>query len=415
MSLNIDKILAAREFRAEKIKKLKTSFKAVITVKTNFPGVEKQHRICYILINRFLHRISAELYGLKELCDGADGPYYLLGSNTHPTELKKHLIDLETSDLLGRFIDLDVFDGEKSLSRGFMRKCYLCDKDAFVCAREKNHTENDLVEYIENTVLSVLKEELRQTLNQSMMMELDLHPKFGLVTPYTNGSHNDMDYQLMQKAKDAILPFFIDMFQIGYSSQTYQDIFNLIRRIGLKAEKAMDIVTSNINAYKGLIFNLGILVTAYGNILYNNLGVNQLFVVAKKISASVLEDFNSKENTFGFLSFEMYHIKGARGEAASGFQSVQKSRSYLRDLSEESRLRTLMFLISQCEDTVLLKRCGSLQKYYEVKQRFKAYLFGGNQDIESLNQYCLDNNLSFGGSADLLILTIFSKMLQETA
>ena len=39
-----------------------------------------------------------------------------------------------------------------------------------------------------------------------MIKELDLHPKFGLVTPISNGSHKDMNYKLMIKARMLLCP-----------------------------------------------------------------------------------------------------------------------------------------------------------------------------------------------------------------
>lgn len=70
--------------------------------------------------------------------DDFDGPYYLLGTNLNPRYVKNELISIEENTKLGRFIDLDVYDGIKTLTRGFMRKCYICENPAFICIREKN-------------------------------------------------------------------------------------------------------------------------------------------------------------------------------------------------------------------------------------------------------------------------------------
>ncbi|MBN2876903.1 MAG: triphosphoribosyl-dephospho-CoA synthase [Bacilli bacterium] len=412
--IHFDKILRSREIGFEKIKKLKMDFKSVITVKSNIPGEEKQHYIAYLLVNRFIHLIPKEYFIYKEYSDGYDGPSFILGSNLDPKYLKTQLIKMENTQALGRFVDLDVFDGESFLTRGDLRQCYLCNKAAFVCAKEHNHSSEELIQYVTKSVITIFESELSELIDESILKELTLHPKFGLVTPYSNGSHPDMNYDLMLTAKDAILPFFIEMFEVGLTESDYENIFNHIRKIGLKAERAMNQATGNINAYKGLIFNLGILVTAFGNALQHNSGVESVYQISKKIATYALVDFaRSDLGTFGLKSFQRYQIKGARGEAVSGFLTVQKMMKYIGNHKESNDHVKLMYLIAHCEDTVLLKRCGSKEKYLEVKQMFLDRIQGKYSDIESLNQYCLKNNLSFGGSADLLILVFFIEKLRH--
>jgi len=327
--------------------------------------------------------------------------------------LKRALIDLEDQTKLGRFIDLDVFDGYTFLSRGKLRSCFICDKPAYVCSRNQTHTLQELLNHVEISVKEYLVEQTKNIIQFAMQSELDLHPKFGLVTPYTNGSHLDMDYDLMNHAKEVIIPFFIEMFQVGYSSSELNNIFSEIRLIGMKAEQEMYESTGNINAYKGLIFNLGIIVTSYGYMLYNNKRFMDLYEIAKQLVAPVKIDFEGDINSFGMEAYDKYHILGVRGEALNGFQSVQSALSYLSDYSDESKLDTLMYLISIVDDTVLLKRTGSHKRYLKIKEIFKKHIHSNRANILSLDNYCIENNLSFGGSADLLVLTIFIKRVSE--
>ena len=412
MNQNRENILAAREKKHVKIKKLKSAFKTVITVKSNFPGDNKSNNLTYLLVDYFMNQIELGSNTHIEFNDSLDGPYYLIGTDDNPMSLKKHLINIEENHPLGRFIDLDVFDGKKTLSRNYLRKCFLCNKDAFICMRENNHSINDLVSHIESKVLEYFAEETKEIMDEVIQYELDLHPKFGLVTPLTCGSHKDMSYDLMVKAKESILPFIKSMFIIGWTNDSLDKVFSLIRKIGLEAETQMLKVTNGVNAYKGLIFNLGVVATAYSYSLYNHINLNRINEVIINMSSVLQEDFNIESNTFGYSAYKNYNILGARGEILRGIPNVINALEYLKDFSDQSKLDTLMYLIINTEDTVLLKRSGSLEFYYQVKKLFKDALLYKKQDINDLNQFCINHNLSFGGSADLLIVTMFLKKIR---
>lgn len=408
-----EEILFAREQRFAKIQFLKNNFKTVIAVKTNFPGLNKNHKLSYLLTDYFCKLISNDFITSKEYFDGKDGPFYLIGSDIDALRVKTELMDIEDNHPIGRFIDFDVFDGKKTLSRDKFRKCYLCKDDAITCSREQKHSTRELVDFMNQEVLSFFKGEIKQIIDDCILLELNLDPKFGLVTPCTNGSHKDMSYQLMIDAKNAILPFFEMMFEIGWSTKNFEIIFSEIRLIGLKAEEAMYNVTGNVNAYKGLIFDMGILVTSYSYVLYNHLHISKIFNIVKKMSKNILNDFNEPSTTFGYYAYKEYNVLGARGELYNGIPNVKKALEYLVDLKGESRLRTLMFLISRIDDTSLLKRANSYDLYKKIKKLFSINLYSEEKKIRDLNDYCIDNNLTFGGSADLLILTIFLKKIMQ--
>ncbi|MCK5731816.1 MAG: triphosphoribosyl-dephospho-CoA synthase [Tenericutes bacterium] len=405
------KLLEQREKKYQKIQFLKETYNTVISVKTNLPGVDKQKKIAYVLVNHFCNLIDTNKYIEKIHCDGYDGPYYLLGSNCSALILKDEFTRLEENNILGRFIDIDVFDGKTNLSRGFMRKCYLCDDYAFACRKANKHTTFELVSYVESNVVSYFLAKSIDIVDCSIMLELNLHPKFGLITPFSNGSHSDMNYDLMIKAKDSIIPHLKNMFIIGWSTKPLNLIFDEIRKIGLQAERDMLLETNNVNAYKGLIFNLGILVTAYAYCKYNSINLVNLKNVLIEMSKSVIQDFVKPTDTFGYLAYKNFGILGARGEVSKGLPNVFGALSYLKDFSDESRIRTLMYLISVSEDTVLLKRSNDFERYTFYKNLFKSKLSATSEEINELDTYCQELKLSFGGSADLLVLTIFLKKI----
>lgn len=404
-------LLEQREIRYQKIQFLKQTYNSVISVKSNIPGTNKRSKIAYVLVEYFCRLINPDKYTLKIYYDGYDGPYYLLGSNFDAIALKEEFVKLEENISIGRFIDIDVFDGKTSLSRENMRKCYLCSDYAFVCRKANKHTTLELVSYVEDSVMSFFLNKTLDMVNYSIMSELNLHPKFGLVTPFTKGSHSDMNYDLMVEAKDVIIPHFKSMFIIGWSSKPLSNIFNEIRKIGLQAEKDMLLKTKNVNAYKGLIFNLGVLLTAYSYCIYNSVDIGNIQNIIIKMTESVIKDFNKPSETFGYLAYKNFNILGARGEVSKGLPNVFHALIHLKNLSEDSKLRTLMYLISVTEDTVLLKRSSDFTRYTFYKNLFASKLAANNEDINELDIYCRKLNLSFGGSADLLVLTIFLKKI----
>ena len=405
-----EKILASREERYLKIQFLKKSFNTVITVKTNVPGDNKNLKISYSLIKLFKNLIPKSFINKVLFFDAYDGPYYLIGSNYDADGIKTILMSIEDSHFLGRLIDLDVFDGKETLSRKVPRKCYICDDTAFNCIRTNKHSVEDLVSFVESKTQEYFENEVSRIIEESILLELNLHPKFGLVTPNTRGSHKDMNYKLMTKAKDAILPYLAKMFSVGWNSKL-DEVFPKIRALGIQAEQAMYKATNNINSYKGLIFNLGILVSAYGYIFVNHHDLENIYDVVQSMSKDILKDFKKSKSTFGYYAYEQYNILGARGEVHKGIPNVKKALGYLKDFSQSSRINTLIYLISVTDDTVLLKRSNDIDRYKEIKIMFKEKVNSSPEEIIALDKYCIKNNLSFGGSADLLILTIFLKKI----
>jgi len=106
-------------------------------------------------------------------------------------------------------------------------------------------------------------------------------------------------------------------------------------------------------------------------------------------------------------------ISGIKGEALNGFKHVQEALPILKDFTWISKIRALVFYITNIEDTSFLKRAGSIESYLEVKKLFVDLdIFDMNQ-VNGLNQLCIENNLSFGGSADLLVVTVFLKKIND--
>lgn len=392
-----NKILSDREKKDSIIKKYSNEYQ-VITLKANIPGSNKNIKEAYVLVNIFDKKIS-KYNPLKTMFyKSYDGPYFIYLFNKNKN-LKKEMMKIESSNKLARLVDIDVYlDSSHSLNRSVLRKCYLCNKDAIICSRMKSHSQVELLSYINKLTSSYLRRYIKKMINDSMLKELNLHPKFGLVTPYTNGSHKDMDYTLMVNAKNSILNDLVDMFMLGYNESLPLDVLFLkARDIGKNADSHMFKATNNINAYQGLIFNLGLVLVNLGKQIKDNLSLNDVYNNIKEMSKSFI-----KEGNFG-----------ARKQAAEGYQIIQDLFNKY-DLSKMNTLDILIYFINNLDDTVLLRRCNDQELLRKIKEEFKTLDSSKKLLINQINEKCINNNLSFGGCADLLVVSLFIDSFTKT-
>jgi holo-ACP synthase CitX len=407
----MNEILNARERRYHLIQTKDFSKYQVIVIKANIPGAKKNIKEAYILINIFKN-IVADMINLVDITyiDESDGPYYLLTIN-HQNDLKLKLIDIENNHQLGRLIDLDLFiNANHSISRNDLginrRKCLICERDAILCNREQKHSYIDIIKEIENKVQFYLENTLNQKLKDAIYLELNLDLKFGLVTPTSSGSHDDMNYHLMAKSIDAILPYLVKMAMVGYHKEL-KDAYEEAIIIGIEAEKAMLAVTNNINTYKGLIYILGLASLSIGHALGNKQEFDQVFTNIKTISKDI---FNKQiNNSFGKYAYLEYGFTGARGEAYSGLSTVASLVEFFEenDITPSSLHMGLIKAIDISNDSVLLKRSGSMKKYQYYKDLIISIKEYNIEKIKMVTKECIDNNISCGGSADILITALF--------
>ena len=338
--MEINNILVCREKKANLIKSYTNDYQ-VVTLKANIVGENKNMKEAYILLSYFDKQIP-NTYLKKEIHDDLDGPLvlYLFPNDK---SLKEDMISLETNNPLGRFVDIDVyFKDSKSLNRNALRKCYLCDNPAFVCGRNKTHSIDELNNYLKQSVEDHLLNIINNLCEDSILQELNLHPKFGLVTPYTNGSHKDMNYDIMIKAKNAILPYFNLMFKEGYNSNYLSQIFQNIRKIGIEAENNMFSKTNGINAYKGLIFALGLVVTSL-SIKISHLTQNTTWnEYIRLMTYEITNELEKGTETFGKIAYQKYQIKGARHQAQDGFNIINEVVNKFNLDDDKSKLNILL-------------------------------------------------------------------------
>jgi len=414
-----DQILDAREQRFLNILELSKKCKVLISLKANTPGEDKNRYSSYFLINQFDYLINQSFDIISRYTyNGPDGPYYVYSINREMIEeIKKELIYIEDTHFLGRLIDLDLYFKGENISRDHynikQRTCMLCNQLAFECIKSNKHILSDILyskiqDYITNKLLVFL--------DKSILLELNLENKFGLVTPSSNGSHHDMDYDLMLKSKDVILPFLIDIFVLGFTHDHDHQLYHKARAIGLKAELAMLEKTDQVNTYKGLIYLLGFVLLSTGYLIKNHLPFKDIFSQVKYLAKDVMLDFEKDPQTSGMKSFLEHQITGIRGEVFKGLPTIQKALKHFSNIDtfdKKHQHHLLLFFMQHCEDTVLLKRSGSLSNYHHYKQMAAQVNPYVDKDIKSFTTYCINNHISFGGSADLFVVFHFLKYIEQ--
>ena len=412
-----ENILKAREERFEHIKSISKNYPTLISIKANTPGDNKERYSSFFLVNVFQHVIE-ERFDIvyKTFKKGFDGPYYVFGIHTTKAieDVKNILIEIEISHPLGRLIDLDLYHQEKNICRNDynlpVRTCMLCDQPAIYCMRNQTHTIDDLLLHIDKTILTYLNHQISTFIEQAMLNELNLDPKFGLVTPTSQGSHPDMNYDIMKKSISVLMPYFLDIFELGMIFDDDPNLFEKANNIGKDAEKAMYQLTKDVNTYKGLIYILGFVLLSLGYIIKHHKPFDSIYERIQTLSYHVLDDFKLNIQTAGINAFKSYKITGIRGEVFNGLPTIRKALTffkYVDTLNPKHFHNLLLFFMIHSEDTVLLNRAKSLANYQHFKSMASQVNPYVDKDIKDFTTYCIKNNVSFGGSADLFIIFQF--------
>jgi holo-ACP synthase len=160
MELLAEEILEAREkrviFQEELIEKYKLP---IVAIRVNYPGLYKTNQISLGIIEEIDKVVSecfqAEIY-FKVFKVTSEGPIINLVINHKALIIKRHVLAIEETHPLGRCVDIDVYDEKaRGISRSQLgltpRKCFICDKEAVVCVREKSHAYLDITSFITST------------------------------------------------------------------------------------------------------------------------------------------------------------------------------------------------------------------------------------------------------------------------
>lgn len=418
-------ILEAREQRSIHITKLMTEFefKTIAILKLNVVGKDKNPKfmkfIC-LLFDKFMKREFKDKIILSRKNGSFDGDYIYYVIDEEGSIVKERTIIIEDKNPLGRLVDIDIYH-KKSISRQDlsceMRKCLVCDNFAHICSRSQTHSKEEINEKVKELIEEHLTDLIHSRVMKSIHTELDMYPKFGLVSNRDSGVHDDMNIEHFIKSTFAIKKY-IKQF-ILYGIRNEDDPLKL-QKIGEKAEKAMFKATNNINTQKGLIFALGVFLPAFSKAIVNNEDVgfvqNEISAITKVITKDYYKELENKENlTHGDIIYQQHKIRGIRGEALKGFDIIFEINRY-ENISKYNRpYEYFIELMSKLDDTTIIYR-NDLPTLRQVQKEMTELISQGGFTENTLrykqlsDQY-ISQGISPGGSSDLLVLKLIYERL----
>lgn len=265
---------------------------------------------------------------------------------------------------------------------------------------------------------------------QALQAELDTTPKPGLVDKDNNGAHRDMDYALMQRSIDTLHPYFVKLALLGCVDAL--PMHTSIRDIGIEAEKAMLSATNGVNTHKGALFSMGLAVVAAAHeerkiaaneeqILKERNGGEDVLVSLQTTIKALAASFPDTNGTHGskakLLSKGTTAIKGALDNAREGYEMLfaEWLPFYIERRKERDAYtlhKTLLRIMCDLDDTNVIYRTD-LATAEEVKHEARALLDNFSETaLKDMDRHYTTRNISPGGAADLLSLTIFIGSIQ---
>ena len=272
----------------------------------------------------------------------------------------------------------------------------------------------------------------------ALLGEVWASPKPGLVDRENTGAHKDMTYQNFVDSAHALQHCFTRCAQAGAAFSAANSLDDLphsddlpqlaakLRSIGLAGEAAMYQATGGVNTHKGAIFSLGILCAAAAFVSLQQMEhagqMKQLQSVAASIAASLLAE-DAAEHTNGKRVLQQTGTGGIRAEALGGFDTAfsvglsSLMEALQSDICEnDAMVYTLLRIIEATEDSNLVHR-GGVEGMDFAKREVRKLTEGGPAamtlaEIRETDRKFIEKNLSPGGSADLLALTLFLGFLK---
>ena len=386
-----------------------------------------------------------------------DGSEYAISQATFPTYFLKRLDDAADTQML---LDLDLFrrhiapalgttvrfvgtEPTDQLTRRYNQLMHEVLADVRETARlEKKGnavSASRVRKAMEQADMSTIRQLVPPTTlpyiiahlaTQALQAELDTTPKPGLVDKDNNGAHRDMDYALMQRSIDTLHPNFVKLALLGCADAL--PTHTSIRDIGIEAEKAMLSATNGVNTHKGALFSMGLAVVAAAHeerkiaaneeqILKERNGGEDILVSLQTTIKALAASFPDTNGTHGskakLLSKGTTAIKGALDNAREGYEMLfaEWLPFYIERRKERDAHtlhKTLLRIMCDLDDTNVIYRTD-LATAEEVKQEARALLDSFSETaLKDMDRHYTTRNISPGGAADMLSLTIFIGSIQ---
>ena len=286
---------------------------------------------------------------------------------------------------------------------------------------------------------------------QALQAELDTTPKPGLVDKDNNGAHRDMDHALMQLSINTLHPYFVRLAFLGFADTLPSH--TVIRDAGIEAEKAMLEATNGVNTHKGALFSMGLAVVAAAYEEKKAAAnkeergkereeeyLSSLQLTIKTLAASFPDTSGTHGSKAKQLSNGTTTIKGALDNAREGYEKL--FAEWLPFYNERRKShdahalhKTLLRIMCDLDDTNVIYRTNVVTAE-EVKQEARALLASFEEAyaaedkekcasaieekcasaellaLKDMDRRYTERNISPGGAADMLSLTVFIGSIQ---
>jgi holo-ACP synthase / triphosphoribosyl-dephospho-CoA synthase len=437
----LQEILAARDSRSLLRKEFSLRKLPALSLSLNVPGYPKSNEITSRFFLYCLDDLKvytrARLIRTDEkeavLRTDAAGDFYIVPFSTdHHTlaEIKQTCEDFEETHAWGRFIDVDITDSAgAAVSSGKSKSCFYCNEyPADVCRRDKRHETEDVRAFMFEKMKAWCQQQRESTICRnlssmalkSILYEISLTPKPGLVDKFSNGAHTDMDYNMFISSTAAISVYFNDIAKAGFAftGDDMTKALPVIRDTGLRMEMSMFESTKNVNTQKGIIFLMGLTLFSSGYMFAREEepGIDQFRMIIKSICKNItgreLEKPQRRPETHGEQIYEKLKITGVRGEAENGFPTVFNyglpELLKFPEPDERALLRAFLAIAANNDDTNILYRSNAnvLKQFRELAETALD-----TDNLVPLMDFCLAQGISPGGSADLLAVSIYIYLL----
>ena len=448
MEVTLPQMLLAREQRVQRQQALLAAFPhPLICFTLNIAGPEKDSPLirrgfregCRMLEDALAQARMEVLHRELEYRNtGCEGYFSVAGD---AQAVKDLCIGLEDSCPLGRLFDMDVLPpGGAQLRRadGDNRRCIVCGAPGRGCASRRVHTVPELQAATRRILESHFLEKDRRAAAslalQGLLDEVCTTPKPGLVDRANSGSHKDMDIFTFTASASALAPYLGQCVAIGQETRQLppEETFRQLRKAGLQAETVMFSATHGVNTHKGAIFTMGVVCGAVGRLWRPEQpcgNLPEILAECAQMTRTAMEtDFAAMEamktpQTAGQRLYRDYGIRGIRGEVAQGLPSVsqvglpalEKALAAGKGRNHAAAI-ALLYLIGQVTDTNMAAR-GGMDQAKAAMDRVARLLehdpLPAPSEIDELDREFIRRNLSPGGCADLLAVTLFLHDWQE--
>ena len=246
----------------------------------------------------------------------------------------------------------------------------------------------------------------------ALRAELNTTPKPGLVDRHDNGAHRDMDLTLMNRSIDALLPFFNRLAVYGHACGDNYEVpdAQAVRLIGIEAEQAMLNATGGVNTHRGALFAMGLTTMAAAWVMARDEAPGSKQV--RELIMQVAGQMAPTAGTHGNDAVNAHRVTGALDLAKGGYEQLFTSwlpayRGFLLDDASTAPHKLLLLIMSTLDDTNVIHRAGYEQAQQVKREAAELLNDFSIQSLEQMNRDYTALNISPGGSADMVALTIF--------